>query len=109
MRAAKTMLEVGISRRAFDSFYKSCYDITSDYYYGIFLRWLYRFSRSLGVLDPVIDLAHDEKTLNRCFYNMVSGEGSYRDVVWSLGRPLLWLRIAAAVVRHGRGRLLAKA
>jgi flavin-dependent dehydrogenase len=106
MRAARAMLEVGISRQAFDSFYEACGDITSDYTYGLALRQLYRFSRSLGVLDAVIDLARQEDVLRRCFYNMVAGEGSYRDVVYSLLKPLLWLRIIGAVARFESARLL---
>lgn len=108
MRAARAMLEAGISREAFDYFYEACRDITSDYYYGLLLRQLYRASRSLSALDAVIELAREEQILRRCFYNMVAGEGSYRDVVFSLLRPLLWLRIVGAVARQQRDRLFPR-
>lgn len=108
MRAARAMLEAGISREAFDYYYQACRDITSDYSYGLFLRRLYHVSRSLGVLDAVIDLACREETLRRCFYNMVAGEGSYRDVVFGLLRPLLWLRITGAVARFESARLFGR-
>ncbi|MHB1131166.1 MAG: NAD(P)/FAD-dependent oxidoreductase [Chloroflexota bacterium] len=108
-RAAQTMLNMGISRAAFAHYYSSCQDITSDYSYGLLLRQLYRISSRLGALDPVLGLASRNAVLQRAFYNMVSGEGSYREVVLSLLRPLLWLEIAGAVSRQALRRALSVA
>lgn len=105
-RAAKVMLEDGISAEAFNRYHKLNEDITSDYHYGMFLRRLYHLSRFLGYLDPVIHLAKSEPTLYRVFHAIVSGEGSYRQAVHSLLKPTLWLRIAGAVAAFERRRRL---
>ena len=107
-RAAEVMLELGISHAAFAEYYRRCHEITSDYSYGLLLRWLYRFASRLGALDPVLNLAPRQPVLRRAFYDMVSGEGSYRDVVLSLLRPWLWLQIGQAVSGHALGRLLRR-
>lgn len=104
IRAARAMLEAGISREAFDYFYEACKDITSDYRYGLVLRSLYRLTRRLHYLDAVIDLARHDQVLHRSFHTIISGEGSYRDVVRGMLRPPLWLHILGAVVRWERAR-----
>ncbi len=105
IRAATTMMEVGVSDRAFGALYHSCRDITSEYKYGLFLRWLYRTSRRLGSLDAVIEAAKREERLYRLFHGMVSGEDSYRKLVHSISlRPLLLARIAIGILRHRKAR-----
>lgn len=108
MRAARVILEAGVSREAFDYFYEACKDITSDYYYGLLLRSLYRLTRRLRYLDAIIGLARQDRVLYRSFRTMVSGEGSYRDVVYGLLRPALWWRVLGAVARCERSRRFGK-
>jgi flavin-dependent dehydrogenase len=109
-RAAKVMLEEGISRRALGHFYRACADLISDYRYGLILRSLFRLSRRLGYLDAVIDLARHDRTLYRVFHTLISGEGSYKQVVLSLAKPTIWPGLARAALgaeqqrRFGNGR-----
>ncbi len=103
LRAAETMMDVGISEQAFDDLYRSCRDITSEYKYGLFLRWLYRTVRRLRRMHVVIDIAAREPQLAWVFHGMVSGEGSYRQLVRKTAlRPLLLARIAAGLLRYRR-------
>jgi flavin-dependent dehydrogenase len=99
MAAAKTMMDVGISKHAFSQFYRDCQHITDEFAYGRFLRRLYRLSQRLDVLDTVLELAGREPLLYRAFYDMVSGEGSYKDVVLRSARPRLALKLVDAIVR----------
>lgn len=105
VEAAHTMMEVGISKRAFDEFYRRCHHLTSEFGYGIFLRWLYRTSQRLDILDAVIALSRNEPLLNRAFRDMVSGEGSYKEIVQRSARPGLLAKIILAIARH---RVLGK-
>ena len=101
MRAAATMTEVGISERAFDQLYRSCRDITSEYRYGLFLRWLYRSCRRLGWMDAVLEISKREELLRHFLHDMVSGEGSYRQIVRRTAlRPLLLARTGLGILRY---------
>ncbi|MCL4370134.1 MAG: NAD(P)/FAD-dependent oxidoreductase [Chloroflexi bacterium] len=103
MRAAATMMDVGVSDRAFEALYRSCRDITSEYKYGLFLRWLYRTSRRMGWMDAVIEVAGREKRLRHLFQGMVSGEDSYKQLVRSTAvRPLLLARTGVGILRYRR-------
>jgi flavin-dependent dehydrogenase len=103
MRAAATMMDVGVSDRAFAALYRNCRDITSEYKYGLFLRWLYRTSRRMGWMDAVIEAAGREKQLRHLFHGMVSGEDSYKQLVRSTAaRPLLLARLGVDILRHRR-------
>ncbi|MCL5961423.1 MAG: NAD(P)/FAD-dependent oxidoreductase [Chloroflexi bacterium] len=100
MLAAQTMMEVGISQTAFDDFYRRCHDLTSEFSYGIFLRRLYRLSQKLNVLDGVLALSRREPLLYQAFYDMVSGEGSYREIIWRSARPALIAKIIFAIAKY---------
>ena len=105
MRAAATMMDVGVSDRAFDALYRNCRDITSEYKYGLFLRWLYRTSRRLGWMDAVIQVAKQERQLRHLFHGMVSGEDSYKQLVRGMAaRPLLLARIGMGILRYREAR-----
>jgi hypothetical protein len=107
-RAAKVMLEEGVSRHAFDHFYRACADLVSDYRYGLILRSLFRLSRRLGYLDAVIDLARHDRTLYRVFHALISGEGSYKQVVQSLANPAVWPGLMGAALGVERQRRFGK-
>lgn len=101
IRAANTMMEVGVSDRAFDALYRSCRDITREYKYGLALRWLYRTARRLGRMGAVIEVAKREEKLHHLFHGMVSGEDSYKTLVRRTAvHPLLLARVALGIARH---------
>lgn len=100
IEAARTMMEVGISKEAFDDFFLRCQDLTSEFRYGAFLRVLYRISRRLGVLDAVLALARREPLLYQDFYEIVAGEGSYREIVRRSARPDLVAKIIVGIMRY---------
>lgn len=106
-RAAKVMLEEGISGVALRRYFEACADLRSDYRYGLLLRGLFRLSRRLGYLDPVIALARHDRRLYRVFHTMVSGEGSYKQVVLSLAHPGVWPGIARIALGVERSRWFA--
>lgn len=99
MEAARTMVELGISRQAFDEFYRRCGDLTSEFSYGTFLRWLYHVSRRLDALDSVLYLARSEPSLYQALHAMVSGEDSYKEIVWRSAQPRLMGKIMLSIMR----------
>jgi len=100
IRAATTMIEDGISKRAFDTFYSRCRDLTSEFKYGGVLRALYHLADRMDALDAVLTLARRDPLLYQAFYDMVSGEGSYRDIIRRSAQPRLMAKVVLAIARH---------
>ena len=98
--AATTMMEVGISKQAFDEFYRRCHDLTSEFTYGAILRGLYSLSYRLGAMDAILALARREPLLHSFFYDVVSGESSYREIIWRSAKPRLLAKMVVAIARY---------
>jgi len=83
IRAARTILDTGISEEAFGHYYAACADITRDLWYGRAIRRLARFtSKRLG-LDAILHQARRDPTLFRALYLCVSAQDTYRNIVRS--------------------------
>jgi flavin-dependent dehydrogenase len=82
IRAAETILEVGVSRAAFDSHYrKANQDLIGDVIYGQAMRLAVITLARSGMVDAVIRAARSEPRLRRALVGAVSGHDPYR-VVW---------------------------
>jgi flavin-dependent dehydrogenase len=97
-RAARTMLEAGISSRAFNEHYRTANeDIASDTIYGQLMRrgaiWMARS----GLMGAVMRAAGSNPHLRQALYDAVSGEASYRKVLAASVAP----RSLLAVLRDG--------
>jgi flavin-dependent dehydrogenase len=97
-RAARTMLEAGISCSAFDAHYRTANeDITSDTIYGQLMRrgaiWMARS----GLMEAVMRAAASNPHLRQALYDAVSGEASYRKVLAASVAP----RSLIAILRDG--------
>lgn len=102
IRAAWVITQDGVSERALRRYHDLCRDINSDYYYGLLLRSLLHLTKRLGLLETVVDLARREARLHKAFYDMVSGEGTYHNVVREMASPSLFLHLAEAIARRER-------
>lgn len=95
MRAARTMLEDGISIKAFDRFHAKCKDITDDLPYGKLMRFLTLRIANWKILDPILKLARTDTKLERALFNSVSAHRSFKTIfgdLFKVGRLLLILR-----------------
>jgi flavin-dependent dehydrogenase len=97
-RAARTILEAGISQRAFESHYRTANeDIIGDIVYGQLMRrsaiWLAR----IGLMEIVVRAARRNPRLQQALYDAVSAEAPYRNVLSSSFAP----RSVMAVLRNG--------
>ena len=112
VRAAETILKVGISRKAFDTYYENCREVTEDLLYGAVLRWLTVRVAGYRLLDPIIDLARRDASLHNALFNCVSAYKPFKAIFEETVTPGLALRLIASVGRvlpksfvgHTRGR-----
>lgn len=99
IRAAETILTVGISRQAFHNHYRTAnQDIIRDLPYGQGIRLLTITLARFHLLDPVLRAAQTNAELRRALFEAVSAHAPYRRVVqrslrprtlWSISRHLL--------------------
>ena len=99
IRAARTILDVGISAEAFRQYYTACADITQDLWYGRAIRQLaHLLSKHLG-LDPILQQARRDAALHRALYLCVSGQDTYRNIARASLRPGLVAGCIGSVLR----------
>ena len=97
IRAAKTILEEGISREAFHSHFRNANrDITRDLPYGRVMRLLTIFMARFRLLDPVLRAARTDTNLNSALFNAISAHAPYRQVFNKAFKPRsIWAIIRA--------------
>ena len=78
IRAAEALVNHGISKEAFQKYLKNCSELTDDIPYGKILRFLTIQSTKNGLLDGVLETAKKEQALSRAFFNIVSGQETYK-------------------------------
>jgi flavin-dependent dehydrogenase len=83
IRAASTILEIGVSADAFRHYYAACAEITQDLWYGRAIRLLARLLSKGLSLDPILQQARRDPELQRALYLCVSAQDSYRNIVHS--------------------------
>ena len=88
IRAARTILEEGVSRAAFHRHYRPANkDIISDLPYGRVMRFFTnRFSR-YHLLDPVVRAAQTNPHIEQSLFDAVSAHASYKQVMGEMMRP----------------------
>lgn len=78
IRAAGVIVNHGISKEAFHEYLKCCSDLTDDIPYGKVLRFLTIQSTKHGLLDNFFDMAKNNPILKKAFFNIVSGQETYK-------------------------------
>ncbi|HYJ47360.1 MAG TPA: hypothetical protein VEV81_12175, partial [Pyrinomonadaceae bacterium] len=101
VRAARVMLDHGVSRAAFENYRKSCGDLVGDYRYGVMVRRLMLMGARL-CLDPMIDVGKTDPLMYDALFNSVSGHDSYRNIIRRSLKARLVRKVAARVVRGVR-------
>ncbi|MDE3088810.1 MAG: NAD(P)/FAD-dependent oxidoreductase [Chloroflexota bacterium] len=82
--AAQTMMNAGISARAFREYHQACYDITRDLPYGKAMRAVALSISRWHLLDTVIALAEQDARLRHALFGAVSAHQTYREIVQSM-------------------------
>lgn len=81
VRAAHTILHVGISGRAFRAYRTANADILDDLPYGQAMRHLSILASHLGIMDFIVQVAKTEPGLRQALFDAVSAHRSYQEVV----------------------------
>jgi len=88
IRAAKTMIEHGISKAAFHEHYRAAnQDIIGDLPYGRFVRLLAINMGRIGWMDAVIYAAQNDQRLQDALYDAVSAIAPYQSVLKNAMNP----------------------
>lgn len=80
-KAAKVMLEKGISKEAFKNFYLNCNDILSDLPYAKAIRKIAIFFSNFKIMPYAIKLAERNNNLKKALFDCVSAHKNYKDIV----------------------------
>jgi flavin-dependent dehydrogenase len=80
IRAANTIMKIGISQKAFKVYYRSCSDVTDDLIYGKALRWLTIRSANYKFIDSIIDLARHNDVVRTALFNCISAHKSFKQI-----------------------------
>lgn len=100
INAAEVIVNHGISREAFREYVKNCAELTCDIPYGKALRTLTIQCSKYGFLDSVCETAKREPRLKTAFFNIVSGQETYKKT-WQQTRSLgLMLKVAFNAFIH---------
>jgi len=108
MRAARTILDVGISRRAFEDFKAKCRDITADLPYGKLMRFIAVNIANWRILDPILQVAEHSDKLRRALFDSVSAHQTYKNILRDFWDVRLFLKIVRAVAAMVFGRTLER-
>jgi len=96
IRAAHTILHVGISQAAFDQHYRPAnHDIISDLPYGHGMRLLTLLLARSGLMKVVLRAAQQEPRTRLALFNAVSAHAPYRQVLVQMLHP----RAVGAILR----------
>lgn len=100
IRAAHTLIEAGISQRAFANHYRPAnHDIISDLPYGRLMRKLTIAMAQVHLLDPVLRAADHQPALQAALFDAVSAHDSYQRVLARTLRPSSVAAIVGEMVR----------
>jgi len=94
IKAAEAIVNHGVSKEAFQYYLNSCSELTDDIPYGKILRFLTILSTRHGLLDDIFNTAKKEQSLRRAFFNIVSGQETYKKTWQETGKFNLLFRIS---------------
>ncbi len=96
IRAAETILQHGISERAFrEHYYSSNKDIIQDLPYGQAMRYFTIFLARFHLLDPILRAAKNSPILQSALFDAASAHAPYSHVI----KQSLQLNVISAVMR----------
>ena len=97
IRAARVILEEGISAGAFRAYHAANQDILEDLPYGRFMRILTIAASRIGLMDLALVAAETDPSLRQALFNAVSGYSPYKPVILSSLSPKTLLAFARAL------------
>ncbi|MEW6457335.1 MAG: hypothetical protein AB1410_11555 [Acidobacteriota bacterium] len=80
IKAAYTMIEVGISKGAFQKFYESCDDVLEDLPYGRLVRRLAILFSNFKLMPSILEKAKNDAKLKEALFDCVSANRNYKEI-----------------------------
>lgn len=81
IKAAGVMMNVGISKEAFEKFSMECRDVLEDLPYAKLVRKLAIYFSNFKLMPSVINMAKNDKKLQRALFDCVSAHRNYKEIV----------------------------
>ena len=106
IKAAETMMDVGISEKAFQAYIDSFNDVKKDLPYAQVVRKFVIWGAYYGFLKPIIRIADDHPALRRALFDSVSGKKAYREIFLDTVSIPLLLKISATIIRRFVKRII---
>ncbi len=101
MFAARCIARQGVSKSAFETFYKwDCKVFTDDLPYGKGLRFLANAGNRFKFMDQVLKIASEDKIFMACMFNCVTAHKTYKEIIRETLSIPLGYKFLVAVCRH---------
>jgi flavin-dependent dehydrogenase len=100
IKAAETMMYVGISKEAFKTYMNSFYEVVKDLPYANAVRRFVIWGAYYGFLAPIIRIAEYHPALRHALFDSVSGKRAYREILLDTISISLLLKISATIIRR---------
>lgn len=100
IKAAETMMDTGISKKAFQTYRNSFQEVIQDLPYANMVRRFVVWGAYYGFLMPVLRMANTHSALKKALFDSVSGKRAYRDIILDTTSVSLLLKVAAAIIRR---------
>lgn len=93
IKAAETMINTGISRKAFQAYMDNFHEVIRDLPYAGVVRRFIIWGASWGFLASIMQIAKDHPSCRRALFDSVSGKKPYREILLGTVNLRLLLRI----------------
>ncbi len=94
IKAAEIIIKNGYSKESLYEYLEGCKELTDDIPYGKILRFTTNLSSRLGFLDSICKTAQNEPRVKKAFFNIVSGQETYKNT-WKETKSLrLFFKLA---------------
>jgi len=98
--AAKTIMNYGVSKKAFEFFIQDCKELTQDLPYGRVLRWMTKLSLGFEFMDHLLKVGKDDPIFMNCLFNSVSGHKPYKQIFLETATPSVGLKMTMEVINR---------
>lgn len=99
-KAAEIMIHDGVSASALSAYVKAFDHLYADFLYGRIFRLLVIVSIKTGFIERILSMAKTDPRLRDILFKVVSGEGTYRDVVHEIFSIKEFSRLGYNFFRH---------
>ncbi len=105
-KAAEVMIRNGISATDLAAYPAAFDHLRADFFYGRLFRMLVMVSIKTGFVEQVISMARGDQRLKNVLFKVVSGEGTYREVIRELAGLKELSRLGYRFFRHLPSRMV---